>query len=56
MLLLLQARVPDFDLSNENVSLIRLSGEPGKLGMIIDANPAGAYHARKMKAVPSSTI
>ena len=29
---------PDFDLSNENVALIRMSGEPSSLGTIVDAN------------------
>jgi PAS domain S-box-containing protein len=29
---------PDFDLSNENVALIRMSGEPSSLGVIVDAN------------------
>lgn len=34
------ARAPEFDLSNENVSLVRISGDPGRLGVITDANPA----------------
>lgn len=31
---------PDFDLSNENVALVRISSDPSRLGVIIDANPS----------------
>ena len=34
------AHTPDFDLSNENVSLVRISAAPGKVGIIRDANVA----------------
>lgn len=30
----------DFDLSNDNVSVVRIDATPGKLGIIVDANPA----------------
>lgn len=30
----------DFDLSNENLSVIRMDAKPGKLGIVVDANPA----------------
>jgi len=31
---------PEFDLSNENVSLLRIAGDPERLGMVVDANAA----------------
>jgi PAS domain S-box-containing protein len=36
----LMARAPDFDLSSENVSLVRVSAQAGKVGAVTDANPA----------------
>jgi len=34
------ALAPDFDLSNENVALVRISGDISRLGVILDANPS----------------